>query len=150
MKKASKKCLKEKKKKSITFLLNGRALNLGILDIISSSSSAELFTLTERTRWDVSNSGSFGLVNVSLAFIWIIEAASTWALHYNEEIRASDKKKDLILLHGSQNYWHVAVTGLWYLIGTSSSFLPLKQMAPLVLEHKSMKKKEKKKGTILN
>ena len=54
-----------------TFLFNGRALNFGILAIISSSSSALLFTLAGRIRWDVSNSGSLGLVNVSFGFVWI-------------------------------------------------------------------------------
>lgn len=65
---------KKKEMQSIfTFLFSGRALNFGILAIISSSSSAVLFTLMERTRWAVSSSGSLGLVNVSLGFIWKIE-----------------------------------------------------------------------------
>ena len=51
-----------------TFLFNGRALNFGILAIISCSSSSELFTFTKRTLCEVTNSGSLGLVNCSLGF----------------------------------------------------------------------------------
>lgn len=64
----------------VTFLLRGRALNLGTFAIISSSISAELLSLTERTRWDVSNSGVFGLVSVSLGFL-CIAPASLWSFY---------------------------------------------------------------------
>jgi len=40
----------EKKNENSTFLFNGRALNFGIFAIISSSSSALLFTLAGRIR----------------------------------------------------------------------------------------------------
>lgn len=60
-------------KEKQTFLFTGRAVNLGIFAIISSSISAELFTLMARTRWAVSNSGSLGLASLSSGFLCIIE-----------------------------------------------------------------------------
>ena len=66
--------------KKYTFLFNGRALNLGIFAIISSSSSAELFTFTGRALCAVSNSGSLGLVKVILVFPCIEESPTSWNL----------------------------------------------------------------------
>lgn len=92
------------KTRKVTFLFSGRALNLGILAIISSSSSAVLFTLTERTRWDVSNSGSLGLVNVSLGFIWTIETLTIWVLSIVKIFSCKwGRKWDLILLLEKEN-----------------------------------------------
>ena len=92
------------KTRKVTFLFSGRALNLGILAIISSSSSAVLFTLTERTRWDVSNSGSLGLVNVSLGFIWTTETSTIWVLSIVKIFGSKwGRKWDLILLREKEN-----------------------------------------------
>jgi hypothetical protein len=65
-----------------TVLLNGRALNLGIFANISSSISAELFTFTVRTLWEVWKSGSLGLVNISLGLRRLrCDAASSCITH---------------------------------------------------------------------
>ena len=84
----------------ITFLFTGRALNLGIFANISSSSSALLFTLTGRARWDVTNSGSFGLVSVNLVRFCTRKAAASWKLI--EDIPR--KQKDTSKLKGSRDY----------------------------------------------
>ena len=63
--------------KNQTFLFSGLALNLGIFANISSSSSAELLILTARTRCDVSNAGSWGLVKASFGLICFVEIFSS-------------------------------------------------------------------------
>lgn len=123
--------------KWVTFLFSGRALNFGILTIISSSSSAELFILTERTRWDVSNSGSLGRVNLSLTLFCIVSAASAWHgklwihMYKKEKWKRINQGKEEDLLE-KVNYSFEIETSPSCLTETSSSFLPLKHKVLLI------------------